>query len=148
LCGVEKPLTQFYRNGKDKYGRTKYRSECKTCHKILKKISKKKHNKFKNNTRNRGAKDVLTFDEWKEILIHWQGRCAYCGKEPKGRGQQLTKEHVVPLSKGGASTKNNIILACISCNCSKSNEDLIDWYHRQKFFNKERLRKILDWIGR
>ena len=36
-CGENKPISQFYTNGKDKNGNTKYRPECKDCHKIRQK---------------------------------------------------------------------------------------------------------------
>ena len=30
-CGIEKPLTEYHKNGFDNYGRQKYRGYCKTC---------------------------------------------------------------------------------------------------------------------
>ncbi|HEO64786.1 MAG TPA: HNH endonuclease [Spirochaetes bacterium] len=45
--------------------------------------------------------------------------CAYCGKRlPK---DQLTLDHVIPLSKGGKKAWNNIVAACNSCNNKKGN---------------------------
>ena len=32
-CGELKPVTEFYKDGKDKYGKTKYRRDCKACYK-------------------------------------------------------------------------------------------------------------------
>ena len=40
--------------------------------------------------------------------------CQYCGTE-----QNLTLDHVVPSSKGGKSTWNNLITACKTCNAKK-----------------------------
>ncbi len=37
-------------------------------------------------------------------------------------------DHVVPLSKGGANAAHNSVPACTSCNTSKGNKDLRDWY--------------------
>ena len=33
-CGVLKPLTDFYKDGKDKNGNIKYRRDCKECYKL------------------------------------------------------------------------------------------------------------------
>ena len=32
-CGELKPLTDFYKDGKDSKGRTRYRRDCKECYK-------------------------------------------------------------------------------------------------------------------
>ena len=41
-------------------------------------------------------------------------RCQYCNK--KGRSDELTFDHVVPISKGGCKGWENIVTACIKCN--------------------------------
>ena len=33
-CGETKPLSEFYRDGKDKEGNVKYRRDCKDCYRI------------------------------------------------------------------------------------------------------------------
>ena len=43
--------------------------------------------------------------------------CQYCGK--RYERSELTLDHVVPRSRGGTSTWNNIVLACIKCNMRK-----------------------------
>lgn len=43
--------------------------------------------------------------------------CQYCGATP-GRGL-LTLDHVVPRSKGGATTWENVVAACRTCNMKK-----------------------------
>jgi len=48
--------------------------------------------------------------------------CAYCGKEFKD--VHLTKDHIVPVSKGGPNTWTNCVTACVSCNSRKSNKSL------------------------
>jgi hypothetical protein len=54
-------------------------------------------------------------DEWNGILERYNHRCFYCG-DKKSR---LTRDHVVPVSKGGSDTVNNIVPACWHCNYSK-----------------------------
>ena len=62
---------------------------------------------------------------------HWWNRkiqgglCYYCHREV-GR-EQLTMEHVVPLSRGGKSKKGNIVPACKECNNKKRSMLPIEW---------------------
>jgi 5-methylcytosine-specific restriction endonuclease McrA len=43
--------------------------------------------------------------------------CLYCGQQ-FGRFQ-LTRDHVVPISRGGADIWENVVSACVSCNVRK-----------------------------
>jgi 5-methylcytosine-specific restriction endonuclease McrA len=43
--------------------------------------------------------------------------CLYCG-DHFARGE-LTRDHVVPLSKGGRDAWENVVTACLSCNVRK-----------------------------
>jgi 5-methylcytosine-specific restriction endonuclease McrA len=45
--------------------------------------------------------------------------CQYCGAQPGP--QELTIEHVLPRSRGGYSTWENCVLACVACNTKKAN---------------------------
>lgn len=55
--------------------------------------------------------------QWWMRKIH-NGVCHYCNKEV-GR-DDLTMDHIVPLSRGGKSTKGNIVAACKECNSKKN----------------------------
>lgn len=47
-----------------------------------------------------------------------RGICQYCGKHfPR---TQLTIDHVIPQSRGGADTWENLALACLACNVRKA----------------------------
>jgi 5-methylcytosine-specific restriction endonuclease McrA len=50
--------------------------------------------------------------------------CAYCGKT--FREQQLTKDHIHPVSKGGETSWMNCVTACTSCNGRKDDLSLKD----------------------
>ena len=50
------------------------------------------------------------------------GICAYCGNSRK-----LTKDHVIPKSKGGQSNPLNIVDVCSWCNQSKAELFLDAW---------------------
>ncbi|MBL10073.1 MAG: HNH endonuclease [Acidiferrobacteraceae bacterium] len=45
------------------------------------------------------------------------GLCHYCGD--RFSRDQLTMDHVVPISRGGKSTKGNVVPACKDCNNQK-----------------------------
>jgi hypothetical protein len=51
--------------------------------------------------------------------------CAYCGERFDKR--HLTRDHVVPRSKGGANTWQNCVTACHECNQDKASLDVTDF---------------------
>jgi 5-methylcytosine-specific restriction protein A len=53
------------------------------------------------------------------------GVCYYC-RSQVGR-THLTMDHVVPLSRGGRSTKGNIVPACKECNNKKKYLLPVEW---------------------
>ena len=46
-----------------------------------------------------------------------RGQCHYCGKGFSAC--HLTMDHVVPLARGGTSTRGNVVPACKNCNNKK-----------------------------
>jgi 5-methylcytosine-specific restriction endonuclease McrA len=56
------------------------------------------------------------------------GKCFYCNEEKK-----LTIDHKIPLSRGGSNWPENIVLACLTCNCSKNDKTFEEFY---KIYNK------------
>ena len=53
------------------------------------------------------------------------GLCHYCGR--RFSYQQLTMDHLVPLSRGGRSTKDNLVPACKECNTRKKSMLPLEW---------------------
>jgi 5-methylcytosine-specific restriction endonuclease McrA len=50
-------------------------------------------------------------------------RCQYCGRagyELRPR-ESLTRDHVIPISRGGLNVWTNVVTACSSCNTRKAN---------------------------
>jgi 5-methylcytosine-specific restriction endonuclease McrA len=45
-------------------------------------------------------------------------KCQFCGK--KLPSSELSLDHVVPLSRGGLSTWENVVAACVRCNTRKA----------------------------
>lgn len=51
------------------------------------------------------------------------GRCYYCGRQVKP--SELTMDHLIPLSRGGRSVRENLVPACKECNNKK--KYLLPW---------------------
>ena len=54
----------------------------------------------------------------RNIYDHYDYTCCYCGKEHGSKNLNL--DHVVPRSRGGKTTWDNIVLSCIDCNRVKA----------------------------
>lgn len=65
---------------------------------------------------------LFSSSEWADLLRRFNFQCAYCGLRKK-----LEQDHVVPLSRGGAHIRENIVPACRSCNRRKSNKLVTEW---------------------
>jgi 5-methylcytosine-specific restriction endonuclease McrA len=57
--------------------------------------------------------------------------CCYCGQELAPT--HLTLDHVVPLSKGGQKTWENLVTCCESCNFKKGDKSLKQLGWKQKY---------------
>lgn len=72
--------------------------------------------KYKAVLRNREIRDNPTYtqEEW-EALRYVLGWCARCGSMA-----DLTKDHKVPIGRGGTNSLENLTLLCGSCNRLKA----------------------------
>lgn len=53
------------------------------------------------------------------IYTRDKNRCQYCGK--RFSSAELSLDHVVPTSRGGKSSWENVVCACLKCNVKKGN---------------------------
>lgn len=147
-CGVVKELAvDYHRNGVDQTGGVRYRDECKQCYNAKRKENRvsNKHAQFVGHQRTRGEEDInYTYTEWRETVIYFGGVCSYCGRTLR-RGETLTRDHLLAVSKGGKTEQANIVCSCGSCNSSKGNKDWREWFMAQSFFSQERMNKIFAW---
>lgn len=97
------------------------------------------------NQRHRANKNCLPSNyskqQWGTVKQYFNNKCAYCGSF-----SLLEIEHVVPVSKGGSFTADNIIPACKKCNTSKHDYDIFEWYPKQSFYSEEREQAIIDYL--
>jgi hypothetical protein len=68
------------------------------------------------------------------------GRCLYCGQPSQ------SIDHVRPLSRGGQSVTENCVPACLSCNGTKGDSEVLIWYRRQRFYDPRRAMALKAWM--
>lgn len=61
------------------------------------------------------ARELRRSQWWKGIIA--RGLCHYCAE--KFSPEELTMDHVVPIARGGKSSKGNLVPACKACNSKK-----------------------------
>jgi len=69
------------------------------------------------------ARQLRESQWWKRCLA--KGICHYCKKPTSPR--ELTMDHIVPVSRGGRSTKGNVVPACKECNNKKKQLLPMEW---------------------
>lgn len=81
----------------------------------------------------------LTDDQWTALVDAWAG-CAYCHVS----GSALQRDCVLPISRGGRYTLENVVPACPSCNASKCNHEATTWMRRKGLNERGFLERRLD----
>ena len=61
---------------------------------------------------------VLARDDW---------RCQYCGYDGFQARHKMTVDHIVPQSRGGNDSPENLCACCISCNGAKGSRTVAEW---------------------
>lgn len=69
------------------------------------------------------ARELRQSRWWKEKIA--AGLCYYCGA--KKERDELTMDHLVPLARGGRSTRDNLVCACRQCNSRKKTMLPMEW---------------------
>ena len=69
---------------------------------------------------------------WQQKLA--AGICYYCGKVFKPG--ILTMDHIVPLARGGRSTKDNLVACCKECNIRKKTLLPMEWEEYMRNLDK------------
>ena len=76
----------------------------------------------------------------------FNNKCAYCGVDLDffdiKQKNWLEIDHIVSKKNNGTHTLKNIIPSCRSCNQSKKNMDMKEWFEKQTFFSEIKLTKI------
>lgn len=79
------------------------------------------------------ARELRQSAWWRRKLA--RGVCHYCRRKfPPG---ELTMDHLVPLVRGGRSTKSNCVACCKECNTNKSTLLPLEWGEYLRGFQEE-----------
>jgi len=76
------------------------------------------HANHKRRARERNTEITLTVEQWENVLRIQSNHCNVCGKRFTKK-RPPTIDHIIPLSKGGGLTYENIQALCKSCNSRK-----------------------------
>jgi len=86
----------------------------------------------------------------KNILLRDRNTCQYCGTVLPS--SELTLDHVIPRSRGGSSTWENLVACCHACNRRKGNQTPIEagmkLMREPRAFNLHTSRHIMRLMGR
>jgi 5-methylcytosine-specific restriction endonuclease McrA len=76
--------------------------------------------------------------------------CQYCGRHRTDLGyrQSLTRDHVLPLSRGGNNSWLNVVTACSKCNLRKGNRTPSEAHMRLNMTPSEPTGVELIWVVR
>ncbi len=69
------------------------------------------------------ARDLRNSQWWKNQCGH--GQCYYC--QQKIPPKTLTMDHIVPIIRGGKTTRRNIVPVCKECNNNKKYLLPVEW---------------------
>lgn len=67
---------------------------------------------------------IITKEDISAVYDRQAGLCIYCRRELNGK---YDVDHIMPMSRGGLNTPENIVVCCHSCNASKGNRTLHEW---------------------
>jgi len=141
-CEETKEITEFY--GSE-------RSHCKVCERKAARVRMQRYGAtFKGrsmralqDSRRTAAKydveDSLTLDDVMYTFAISGGECVYC----RTVTQDYHLEHIVPLSRGGSNSIENITTSCASCNIAKRDEAVLMWFVRDNPENTEGIASVI-----
>lgn len=91
-------------------------------------------------------KDRITAEKKRKVAERANHCCEYCHSQARFAVQSFSVEHIIPKSKGGTNSLDNLALACQGCNNYKYNKlededpvtgNMIPLYHPRKYRWKE-----------
>jgi len=78
------------------------------------------------------ARDLRESQWWKRRVA--KGICHYCGRPTLPK--DLTMDHIVPVSRGGKTTKSNVVPCCKACNTAKKQLLPMEWEQYLQQFDR------------
>ena len=155
---ISKKRKKHYNDNKEKIKKQREKNK-ESLSKKSREYYKKNKEKVKENNKkwikeNRDHKSMLTHlrrekekktkgfsDKIESFKIRMEeiGECVFCGSK-----ENITIDHLIPISKGGSNEINNLFPACRSCNSSKNASDWLEWYRKRECYSLEKECKIIE----
>lgn len=76
------------------------------------------------------ADGSVTIEFEREMYALQNGRCGYCGCDLEESGKHL--DHILPISRGGLHTANNVHWVCPTCNLDKKDKTEEEWLKKER----------------
>lgn len=138
-CFRDLDIEQFYKNANGFMGRMAHCKECERAsarerrQRANYKEAKRSYSRRYASKRRAMLRGATIGDVSFEAIRREQGdHCSYCNIEmyfgpEQYRDDKASMDHVIPLSRGGHHSNDNIVLACLACNMSKGNRLVSEW---------------------
>jgi len=82
----------------------------------------------------------LTRERFAVFIAKFNGQCVYCLRTIAEHDIRLTRDHKVPLARGGTDDDDNIVAACFDCNRRKGTKSY------EQFMAIMQPNRIPDWV--
>lgn len=76
-----------------------------------------------------GKMHIRTFFDDEKFKLANGSRCVYCGSD-----KEVSVDHIFAKARGGSDSSDNLVCSCKSCNSSKGDRDLMEWYNAKGEF--------------
>lgn len=111
-----------------------YEKNSDKCRELTRRWGKKNLAAYRNYHHNRrvrliGAGGTLSKGLSENLLVLQKGKCGCC----KSKLDEFHMDHIIPLSKGGKNSDENIQLLCPKCNLKKGAKHPVDFMRQQGF---------------
>lgn len=87
----------------------------------------------------------ISEEEVKEMLEFFDYKCAYSGVDLNENN--LSFDHIQPLSKGGVHKLYNIVPCDKSINSSKNDSSLLYWWLKKDYYNQKRVNNLIQYYA-
>lgn len=129
-CGLRLPFSEYQSGGG---GRDKVRGSCKCCSAArLKMYSERKDRVDLIKATDDGTASIVAMSK----MLRETERCPVCnivmGQHYPVQLSSKTIDHMVPLSRGGGHTLENITVLCFGCNSAKGNRTMAEFARVKK----------------